>query len=157
MVRFEYAAWSAHLSGDVQQVALPVCLLIWQAHDFVEPAHCPCSPNAVLNQATMQAGFRAGTSRASSRILVVQRHGRSRRPQPQQPALPVFVLPPAAVPRAASSAAAAVARCATAARPAAACTGGSTGRSAGACRRSGRLRLVRPAMVAAQPQMAELV
>ena len=46
--------------------------------------------------------------------------------------------PPAAVPRAACAAAAAATWCSTAARPAAAHTGASTGPSAGACRRSGR-------------------
>ena len=28
----------------MQQVALHVCLLFWQVHDFVKVAHCPCSP-----------------------------------------------------------------------------------------------------------------
>jgi len=41
--RHEYAAWSAHLSGDVQQVALRVGLLFWKSHDFVGLAHCLCS------------------------------------------------------------------------------------------------------------------
>ncbi len=87
----------------------------------------------------MQVGTQIQKSRASSSDRQVQR-----RRQPHPPPRPTHgacALPPAAAPHAASSAAAAAEPCVTAVRPAAACTGGSTGRSAGGCRRSGRLRL----------------